>query len=123
MPAIYAASESTVSVDGNPVDGVQGIEYRMRRNRSNIYALGSTERFGVTSGAYDVEGRLRVASTSPSLDALGGEQLFQIIASLKHGDAASTVTFDDCFLVDKTFELSVNGSGETVYSFNAARVR
>ena len=123
MPTIFAASESTVLVDGEPVEGVQGIDYRMRRNRTNVYALGSTERVGVLSGSYDVEGRLRVASASPALDALTGEQLFQIIAKLKHGDQEATVTFDDCFLTEKTFDLSVNGQGEAVYAFSAARVR
>ncbi len=120
---IFAASESTVLVDGDPVEGVQGIDYRMRRNRSNVYALGSTERVDVVSGAYDVEGRLRVASTSAKLDALTGEQMFQIVATLKHGATEATVTFDDCFLTEKSFELSVNGQGEAVYAFSAARVR
>lgn len=123
MPTVFAATESSVLIDGAPVDGVQGIEYRMRRARTNIYALGSTERIDVTSGAYDVEGRLRVASTSPALDAVAGAQFFQVIANLRHGDVSTTVTFDDCFLTDKTFELSVGGSGVAVYSFTAARVR
>ncbi len=123
MPTIFAASESTVLIDGNPVEGVQSIDYRMRRNRSNVYALGSTERVGIVSGGYDVEGRLRVASSSPPLDGLAGEQLFQIVAQLKHGDQQSTVTFDDCYLTEKTFALTVNGHGEAVYSFSAARVR
>lgn len=123
MPTIFAASESAVLVDGNPVDGVQGIDYRMRRNRTNVYALGSTERVGVVSGNYDVEGRLRVASASPALDALGGSQIFQIIAKLKTGKDEVTVTFDDCYLTEKTFDLSVGGHGEAVYAFTAARVR
>lgn len=123
MPTIFAASESTVLVDGEPVEGVQGIDYRARRDRANIYALGSTERVGVVSGAYEVEGRLRVASASPKLDGLAGDQLFQIIANLRHGDTQATVTFDDCYLTEKTFDMSVNGHGAAVYAFSAARVR
>lgn len=123
MPTVFAAAESAVLVDGHPVEGVQGIDYRMRRSRLNIYALGSTERVGVTSGTYDVEGRLRVASACAELDALAGEQLFQIIANLRHGETAKTVTFDDCYLTEKTFDMSVGGHGEAVYSFTAARVR
>jgi hypothetical protein len=123
MPTIYAACESTVLVDGDPVDGVQGIDYRMRRDRSNIYALGSTERVGVISGAYDVQGRLRVTSASEKLDGLGGEQLFQIVAKLRHGEVEATVTFDDCYLTEKSFDLSVNGQGAAIYSFSAARMR
>jgi hypothetical protein len=123
MPTVFAATESSVLVDGQPVEGVQGIDYRMRRARNNIYALGSTERIGVTSGAYEVEGRLRVASASVALDALEGEQLFQIVANLRHGDTTTTVTFDECFITDKAFDLSVAGHGQAVYGFSAARVR
>lgn len=123
MATVFAATESSVLVDGTPVEGVQGIEYRLRRSRSNVYALGSTERVSVTSGAYDVEGRLRVASTSVAMDALTGEQLFQIVANLRHGETSSTVTFDECFITDKSFDLTVSGRGEAVYGFSAARVR
>ncbi|CRZ14817.1 hypothetical protein [Mycolicibacterium neworleansense] len=123
MPTIYAASESTVLVDGDPIEGVQGIDYRTRHERTNIYALGSTERVGVVSGAYEVQGRIRVTSASAKLDALGSEQLFQIIANLRHGDTEATVTFDDCCLTEKTFDLSVNGQGSAVYAFSAARMR
>jgi len=123
MSTIYSASESSVLVDGHAVDGVQGIDYRMRRDRSNVYALGSTERVDIVSGAYELEGRLRVASASPQLDGLGGDQMFQIVAKLKHGATEATVTFDDCFLTAKEFDLSVNGHGEAIYSFSAVRVR
>ncbi|MBT2498623.1 hypothetical protein J7E25_05905 [Agromyces sp. ISL-38] len=123
MPTIFAASESTVLVDGEPVEGVQGIDYRTRHDRTNVYALGSTERVDVVSGAYEVQGRIRVVSASAALDAIVGDQLFQVIANLRHGTTESTVTFDDCTLTEKTFDLSVNGQGAAVYAFSAARVR
>jgi hypothetical protein len=123
MPTIFAASESTVLVDGEPVEGVQGIDYRTRSDRTNVYALGSTERVGVVSGAYEVQGRIRVVSASATLDGLAGDQLFQIIANLRHGETEATVTFDDCCLTEKTFDLSVNGQGAAVYAFSAARMR
>jgi hypothetical protein len=123
MPTIFAANESSVLIDGEPMLGVQAIDYRTRRARSNLYALGSVERIGVTSGAHTVEGRLRVASASAQLDALEGEQTFQVVANLRHGDTAVTVTFDDCYLTAKTFDLGVSGHGEAVYSFSATRVR
>jgi hypothetical protein len=123
MPTIFAASESTVLIDGEAVDGVQGIDYRTRRDRTNIYALGSTERVGVVSGAYEVEGRLRVTSASAKLDGLAGDKLFQIIAKLRNGDTEATVTFDDCYLTEKAFDLTVNGQGAAVYTFSATRVR
>jgi hypothetical protein len=123
MPTIFAANESSILVDGEPVNGVQSLDYRTRRARSNVYALGSSERIGVTSGAYDVEGRLRVTSSSPALDALQDDQTFQVVASLHHGETAVTVTFDDCYLTDKSFDLGVSGHGEAVYGFSATRVR
>lgn len=123
MPTIFAANESSILVDGEPVQGVQSLDYRTRRARSNLYALGSSERIGVTSGAYDVEARLRVASASPALDALDEDQSFQVVASLHHGDTAVTVSFDDCYLTEKSFDLGVASHGEAVYGFSATRVR
>lgn len=123
MTTIFAANESSVLVDGEPVLGVQAIDYRAHRARSNLYALGSAERIGVTSGPHTVEGRLRVASASPLLDELEPEQTFQVIANLRQGTSTVTVTFDDCYLTDKTFDLGVSGHGEAVYAFSATRVR
>jgi hypothetical protein len=122
MPTIFAASESTIMVNGVPVEGVRSIEYRRHRVRENIYALGTAERIGMTSGPQLVEGKLRVASTSPALDGLAGDDPFQIIAQLKHGDVQMTVSFDDCFLQEKSFDLGVGSHGESVYAFTATRV-
>lgn len=123
MAMIFAASESTVQVAGQPLEGVRSIDYRFSQVRENIYALGSAERIGVVSGPQAVEGVLRVASTSTDLNSKVGEAVFQIVATLKHGSTQMTVTFDECFLVGKSFEMAVGGTGEAVYSFSAARVR
>jgi hypothetical protein len=122
MPTIFAANESTVTVNGTAVEGVVALEYHRRQARSNLYALGSSERIGMVSGPSAVEGRLTVASTSPGLDAIGPEASFQVIASLKRGKEALTVTIDECFLTEKGFALSVGEHGQAVYSFSAARV-
>jgi hypothetical protein len=123
MATIVAANESTVLLDGKPVDGVRSIEYRQTQGRDNVYALGSAERIGMTSGAQVVEGRLRVASTNPALAALTTDKSFQISAQLKHGDTKVTVTFDECFLTEKSFALAVSSFGESTYAFTATRVR
>ncbi len=123
MPTILAANESTVLLDGKPVEGVRAIEYRQQQARENIYALGRAERIGMTTGAQVVEGRLRVASTSPALAALAIDQSFQISALLKHGSTTMTVTFDECFLLEKSFAMAVSSVGESIYSFTATRVR
>jgi hypothetical protein len=123
MATILAANESTVLLDGKPVEGVRSIEYRQQQGRDNVYGIGSAERIGMTSGAQVVEGRLRVASASPALTTLGTDKPFQISAQLKHGDTKMTVTFDECFLTEKSFVMAVSTFGESTYSFTATRVR
>jgi len=123
MPTIVAANESTVLLDGKAVEGVRSIEYRFAQNRANVYAVGSAERIGVSSGGQYVEGRLRVASTVPAIARLGADKSFQISAQLKRGDTKVTLTFDECFLTEKTFTLAASSFGESSYTFTATRVR
>ncbi len=122
MALVFAANESSVQIDGEAVDGVRSIEYRQLQARQNVYALGSAERVAMVSGAQSVEAVVRVASTSKKLNAIGDAQ-FQLTAQLKHGDAKMTVTFDECFLQSKSFQLGVGEHGEATYGFTAARVR
>ena len=122
MAMIFAANESSVQIDGEAVEGVRSIEYRQTQVRQNVYALGSAERVAMVSGPSAVEAVLRVASTSAKLNAIGDTQ-FQLTAQLKHGDTKMTVTFDECFLQAKSFEMGVGTHGEAKYSFTAARVR
>ena len=123
MPTIFAANESSVMVDGTAVEGVVALEYRRRQARANVYALGSSERIGMVSGLQSAEGRLTVASTSPPLDAIAPEQVFQVSAQLKRGDTAVTVTLDECVMAEKDFALTVGEHGQSTYAFTAARVR
>jgi hypothetical protein len=123
MATIVSANESTVLIDGKPIEGVRSIEYRHQQSRDNVYALGSSERIGMTSGGQYVEGRIKVASTSAALAALTAEKSFQISAQLKHGETKVTVSFDECYLSEKSFALVVSGVGESTYSFTATRVR
>ena len=67
--------------NGEAIDGVRAIEYRFQQQRSNVYALGSTERVGMVSGAQTVEGRLRIASTHAKLNGISGP--FQVVATLR----------------------------------------
>ena len=55
-----------------------------------------------------------VASASPVLDAKAGDEFFAISAQLRHGDTAVSVSFDECLLTTKSFEMSSGGHGETV---------
>ena len=122
MPVIYAANESSVLVDGQAVEGVQAVEYRRLAQRSNVYAVGSAERIDVSSGPISVDGRIRVASASPALDAKLGDDFVQITAVLRHGGTEVTLSFQDCLLTEKSFALGVGGHGEATYAFTATRV-
>lgn len=123
MPTIFAANESSVLINGEPIEGVQSVEYRNHQERDNVYALGSAERIGMISGPQYVDGRISVNSTSPGLDRIVGESMFQITSQLRHGETQMTVSFDDCYLTEKTFKLDVGGVGSAVYMFTATRVR
>jgi hypothetical protein len=124
MPAtIFAANESSVQINGTPLEGVRSVEYHFQQARSNVYALGSAERVGIISGAQSVEGRIRVASTAGALDQIPANASFDVLLMLRHGETSVEVAFDECVLTDKTFDLSVGGHGEAVYTFTAVRVR
>lgn len=123
MATVFAANESAVLVDGTPIEGVRSVEYRTRTERNDLYAVGSSERVGVITGARRVEGRIRVASTAPPLDALVGDVFFQIAAPLRQGDTEVTISIDECLLTETTFAMDAGGHGETVYSFTATRIR
>jgi hypothetical protein len=120
---IFAANESSVQVNGTPLEGVRSIDYRARQARTNVYALGSAERVGMVSGAQFVEGTIRVASTAPALDKLKPDERFDLLVGLRQGEATTEVAFDECVLTEKAFEMGASGHGEAVYSFIAVRVR
>lgn len=123
MATVFAANESAVMVDGVVIDGVRSVEYRTTTVRNDLYAIGSAERIGVITGQRSVEGRIRVASSAAPLDALVGDEFFQIAAPLRQGGDEVIVSFDECLLTGKSFSMGAGGHGETVYAFTATRVR
>jgi hypothetical protein len=124
MATIFTANSSGVLVDNNRLEGVRGIDYRVLREQHDVHALGSHERVTVYYGASSVQARLRVASADTHLDELTTSgALFQVVASLRHGEAARSVAFDDCVITGKEFAMATGGHGETVYEFTATRVR
>lgn len=121
MPTIFAANESTVLLDGHPIDGVCSLEYDKQQEVRPLYGLGSAERIGVVAGPMAVVGRLRVLSTASALDAK--TDAFQVTANLVHGSTKLTVTFDECYLTGRSMDLGMGGAAESVYEFTATRVR
>lgn len=124
MASVFTANSSQVMVDGNAVEGVQGIDYRVQRQQGDVFALGSAERITSYYGATRVDGRLQVASANPALDTLTNSgSSFQVVVTLAHGETQRSVAFDDCFMTNKEFALNTGGHGETIYLFSATRVR
>jgi hypothetical protein len=124
MSTVFTANSSGVLVDNTNVAGVQAIDYREERDQSDVHGLGSDERIAVYYGARRVQGRIRVASASPELDALSTSgAAFQIVANLRHGSVSRSVAFDECHMQNKEFRMGSGGHGETVYEFTATRVR
>jgi hypothetical protein len=124
MAQIYNAFASEVKVNDETIEGLQAIEYRQLKNRSDVGAVGSDERIAVYFGTKIVNGKLRVASANVTLDKFLEENTeFSISATLKHGETTRQVSFDNCYLDDKNFLMAAQGHGETIYSFTATRVR
>ena len=130
MPTVYSANSSSVLVDGEAVEGLQSIAFRVVTEREDIRAIGSDERIDVSFGLRTVQGELIVRSTSAKLnqklDERGGFQLVANLAKDKGAvvtDKAASYAFDGCFLEGKSFGLDASGTAVTTYSFSATRVR
>lgn len=127
MPTVFAANRSNVLVNGAALDGLQSLVYRVVTEREDIRAVGSTERVDVIFGLRTVRGELVVKSANFTLDGLLDKRAkFQLVATLKRTEGTDdkrTVSFDDCFVEGKAFQLDAHGSPTTAYAFSATRVR
>jgi hypothetical protein len=124
MPQVYTAFQSEAKVNGETIEGLQAIEYREQKSRADVGAIGTDERVAVYFGLRIVTGRLRVASANTTLDGLVGTgEAFSITAILRHGETSRTVAFDECVMDEKSFGLSTDAHGETIYAFSATRMR
>ena len=128
-PFITSANVSVVKVDGEVIPGVQSIEWKIIRNRQNVYNIGSQERIGVDVGPLYVQGLIRVRSTSTKLDemllkdekSIEGKQI--LIQGVFRTTKVKDIAFDDAYIEEKTFSIDANGVGISVYTFTATRVR
>lgn len=130
-PVLIAASTSKVTLDGKEVPGVQAIDFKISRNRQNIHSINTDERIGAYYGALFVQGSIRIRSAFPELD----KKLYETIPQLKHfqivvelhpqgaADLVKKITFDECYLEDKTFGMDATGVAISTYSFTSTRVR
>ena len=127
MATVFSANRSSILVDGEAVEGLQSLAFRVVTEREDIRAIGSEERVDVIFGLRTVQGELMIRSASLKLDELlHSRGRFQLVAGLKRGedsDAARTLSFDDCFVEGKSFQLDAHGSAATTYAFTATRIR
>ena len=128
MPTVLNANNSTLLVDGDNIEGVQSIAFRVVTERENIRAIGTDERVAVSFGLRTVQGEIIVRSISATLDTkLLGREGFNMVASLKSGPGTDATqrsySFDDCYVESKSLGLSSGGVAETTYVFTATRVR
>jgi hypothetical protein len=118
-----------VKVDGEVIPGVQSIEWKIIRNRQNVYNIGAQERVGVDVGPLFVHGLIRVRSTSAKLDELllkdeksiGPVQI--LVQAAIRTSKVKDISFDDSYIEEKTFSIDANGVGLSTYTFTATRVR
>ncbi len=130
MATILSANRSNVSIttegeEPKTIEGLQSITYKSLREREDVAGIGSDERIDVAFGLKIVKGSLKVKSTDSTLNnALSNGTAFQLIANLKsQSEKQGTVTFDQCYLDDKEFQIDASGIGITTYFFNATNVR
>jgi hypothetical protein len=128
MATVFAASRSAVLVDGEQIEGLQSLTFRVVTEQEDVRGVGSSERIAVIFGLRTVQGELAVRSANIKLDGLLQQQgKFQLVANLRQTDAPDspkrTLSFDDCYVTDKSFSVGPGGSVLTTYSFSATRLR
>jgi hypothetical protein len=131
MPLVAAksyvamANVSNIKCDGEVIKGLQSIDWKIVKRRSNVHNIGIHERIGIDYGDMYVTGILRVRSAFPKFDkSMGEEKPFQLVAELKdQKEAMGKISFDECYIDSKTFTMEVNGAAISEYAFTATRVR
>lgn len=128
---LIAANASNITIDGKPVPGIQSIDFKISRNRQNIHAISGEERLGAYYGAMFVQGSLAIRSHFDYLDKKMYEPVtkltsFQIVVELQQQSVdkpMKKITFDECYLEDKTHGMTANSVAITTYNFTATRIR
>ncbi|MCE9671251.1 hypothetical protein LY474_25920 [Myxococcus stipitatus] len=127
MPTVFSANRSSILVDGKAVEGLQSLAFRVVTEREDIRAIGSNERVDVIFGLRTVVGEMVIRSADVALDSLlEARGKFQLVANLKRTegtDEVRTLSFDDCFVEGKSFQMDAHGSAATTYAFTATRIR
>jgi hypothetical protein len=130
-PMLVSASNSKILMDGKDIPGVQSIDFKISRNRQNIHSISTDERIGAYYGALFVQGSLKIRSAYEPLD----KKLYESIPQLKHfqlvleltpqgaDKATKKITFDECYVEDKSLGMDATGVMITTYNFTSTRIR
>lgn len=130
-PMLVSASNSKVLMDGKDIPGIQSIDFKISRNRQNVHSISTDERIGAYYGALFVQGALKIRSAYEPLD----KKLYESIPQLKHfqlvleltpqgaDKATKKITFDECYVEDKSLGMDATGVMVTTYNFTSTRIR
>ncbi len=121
---VFSSNRSNVQVEGETIDGLQALAFRVVTEQDNVRAIGVAERVGVVFGLRVVQGELTIRSANFKLDGLLKDQTsFQLVANLKQDDKTQRkLSFDECYVLDKDFNIGAGGSSLTTYRFTATRL-
>ncbi|MFC1802754.1 hypothetical protein ACFL0D_02180 [Thermoproteota archaeon] len=125
---VVSAAKSKVLIDGKEISGIQSVDFKVKRRQVDIEAIGMAERIGIEQGQVIVTGTLKISSLNTALDDFlypVDPPGFNMVLTLNVGLGIKIrqITFDECYLDDKSFEMTANGVGVTTYNFTATRVR
>ena len=130
-PVLITANRSKIMIEGEEVPGAQYIDYEVNRNRQNIHAISNDERVGAYFGGVFVQGVLKVRSAFFPLD----KAMYDVVEKLAHfqmvmecpaqgsDQTVKKVTFDECYLEKKKFEMDATGVAVSTYYFTSTRIR
>ena len=86
MAMIFSANRSKVQVDGDVVEGLQTLAFKVVTAKQDVPAVGSNERVDVIFGLRTVQGELIIRSASVALDTLLQDRAkFQLVAICLYG--------------------------------------
>jgi hypothetical protein len=130
-PKLITASRSMLTIDGVDIPGLQSLRYRYDRNRRGVFTTNSSERLGISAGEVFVKGSLTIRSISDDLNM----KLYENIQNMKHFQIVCTffpqgddtglinkVTFDECYVHGKDFDLPAGEAATTTFDFTATRL-
>jgi hypothetical protein len=118
-----------ILIDGKKVKGVQSINYKISKNRQNVHSIDSDKRIGSDYPDLFITGSIEAKSEISDLDKRIYETTpelkpFQIVLELQDNNInIKKITFDECYLEDKTFAMDANEVAITTYQFGSTRVK